>query len=117
MKTNKTNTNTAEARATRFNESVDYFCLNYGNPFEDCAINLISGYRDMMVINESWAVSTICKVLKRMSTSMLKKVAVYSGSTPCYEKYEVSKAGKDAWGCANYYIAEELGKRGIYEVE
>lgn len=111
------NNNTAEARATKFNESVDYFCLNFGDPYIDCAINLISGYRDMCVVNKDWAVSTISKTLKRMNTSMLRKVAAYSGSTLCYEKYSESPAGMDAWGDTNYYIENELMNRHIYGID
>lgn len=65
---------TQEEKATKFNEGIPHFCLNYGNPYIDCGINLICSYRDMYSVNETWADSTIHKTLHKMPIWMVENI-------------------------------------------
>lgn len=67
-------TDKQRSAAIKFNESVDYFVLNYGCPIEDCTINLLTAYRDLSILQLEWAASTIRKTIARMPKFMLDKV-------------------------------------------
>lgn len=78
-----------ETTARKFNESVDYFTPCYGNPFEDCAINLLANYRDMKSVNEDWANATIAKTIKRMPKSIIKDVMLCVNSADNHKKFDI----------------------------
>lgn len=78
-----------ETIARKFNESVDYFTLNYGDPFKDCAINLLASYRDMASVSEPWANTTITKTIMRMPKSIVKNVFANVNSPEMVAKFGV----------------------------
>lgn len=99
-----------ETIATKFNESIPYFVMNYGNPIEDCAINLCAAYRDLRSIDESWASSTLTKTIKKMPKSIILNVM---GEVNSYENH--NRFNNDE--CVNavfYMLRDEASNRGIY---
>ena len=100
-----------ETTARNFNESIDYFVMNYGNPFEDCAINLCAAYRDLRSVDEGWANGTIRKTIKRMPKSIILNVLCEVNSAANRARFS---SNPEAVNAVFDMLRNEASDRNIY---